>query len=126
MLKTEVIGRLGADAEVRTLNDNKVINFTMAHAQRGVDANGQKTETTVWLSVSKFLPLSSEAKVADYLKKGVAVYVRGDLSVRDYTDKGGQKRFALNLRATEIELLPSDKASGKAGEVPEQDESLPF
>ncbi len=126
MLKTEVIGRIGNDAEVKTLTQNRVINFSVAHSQRGVDASGQKTETTVWVSCAKFLPLTGETKLVDYLKKGTPVYVRGDLSVREYDGKDGRRQFALNLRVTDIELLPSGSAGGSANEVPPQDETLPF
>ncbi len=125
MLKTEVIGRIGKDAEVKMIGQNKVVNFNVAHSQRGTDANGQKTEATVWVSCAKFMPAASEAKIADYLRKGTPVYVRGDLSVREYDAKDGQRQFALNLRVAEIELLPSTQNAGASGEVPPQDETMP-
>ena len=78
----------------------------MAHTQRKTDANGEKTETTTWVSCSRFLPKTSDSNLAEYLKKGTAVFVRGDLSTNEW-EKGGEKRFSLRLRVTELELLSS-------------------
>lgn len=134
MLKTEMIGRLGDDATVQESGKNKIINFSVAHTQRKTDANGEKTETTTWVSCSRFLPKTSDSNLAEYLKKGTAVFVRGDLSTNEW-EKGGEKRFSLRLRVTELELLSSKQAAAPGGDAagkatvptprPELDETLP-
>lgn len=128
MLKAEIIGRIGNDAEVKTLGQNKVINFSVAHTQRGTDDKGQKANTTVWVRCTRFLPLNGEAKIADFLKKGTSVWVRGELSVHEYTGKDGAYHAEPRVRVSELELLPastSDTAK-RADTAVEQDESMPF
>lgn len=134
MLEAVVIGHLGGDAKVTSLNKNKVINFSVAHSQRTVDAAGNPTTATTWLSCAKYVSLDNDAKVAAYLKKGAMVYVRGDLSTREY-EQAGEKKIALNLRVSKIELLPSGQSAAPGGDAagkatvptprPELDETLP-
>lgn len=134
MLKTELIGWLGDAATIQETDKNKIIRFSVAHTTRKTDANGEKTETTTWVSCSRFMPKNYDGSLAECLKKGTAVFVRGDLSTNEW-EKDGKKQFALRLRVTELELLSSGKAAasgydaaGKAAAPapkPELDETLP-
>jgi single-strand DNA-binding protein len=42
--------------------------------------------------------------LTQYLKRGAKVFVRGNLSVKQYQDKNGQWCVGLNMSATEIQL----------------------
>ena len=52
MLKVEVIGNLGADAEVKDFQGNKFVAFRVAHTSRFKNADGQQTESTTWVDVT--------------------------------------------------------------------------
>jgi len=85
MLALTIIGNLGGDAVIKDFNGQKFISFNVAHSERFTDQTGQKVEKTTWISCTK----KGESAVLPYLKKGTTVYVRGDLSIKQYTDQHG-------------------------------------
>lgn len=96
MLKIEVIGNIGNDAEVKKINGNECVAFNIAHSEK---RNG--VENTTWVSV---LMNGNGGNLTPYLKKGAKVFVRGNLSVNQYQDKNGQWRVGINVSASEIQL----------------------
>lgn len=91
-----IAGNLGRDAELRYLQSgDPVISFS-------VGDNQGKDKPTLWWNCSLF-GKRAEA-LSQYLKKGQAVAVSGSLSKREYTDRDGAKREALDLRVNEIAL----------------------
>ena len=96
--KVQLIGRLGAAPEVRTLqNGSKVAKMRLATNEYKRGASGEKTEITQWHTLVAW---GSEAEIAEkYLQKGAEILVEGKLHYRDYTDKTGMQR-----QATEIEI----------------------
>jgi len=98
MLRLEIIGNLGSDAEIKTLGNNNYISFNVAHSER--DSKGQ--ETTQWISVLRYD--NGRGGLLPYLKRGTKVYVAGTLRVNNYTDRNGQQRTSLDLNADIIQL----------------------
>ena len=47
MIKMQVIGRLGKDCVVNTVNGKNVINFTVAHSEKYKDSQGALQEKTI-------------------------------------------------------------------------------
>lgn len=105
MLQVEIIGNIGNDAVVKDFNGKKYIAFNVAHSERFKDAQGNSVERTTWVSVLK----PGESNVVQYLKKGTPVFVRGDLSVKAYTDSQHQTQVGVNCLARELQLLPNSK-----------------
>lgn len=67
-------GKLGKDAETRTLDSGKtVITFSLATDETRKGADGQPTKETLWTRVSYFV---QTANVAQYLKKGATVLAK--------------------------------------------------
>lgn len=97
MLKIEVIGNLGADAEMKSVNGSEFISMNVAHnIKRG------EVEQTTWCSVS--LPATFK-NTLPYLKKGTRVYVRGDLGLRVYSSAiSHQYEAGVNVYARELEI----------------------
>lgn len=98
MLKLEIIGNLGADAQIRYANGNKFVAMRVCHSQK---INGVETSTWVsvaWSGVDVLLP---------YLKKGTKIFARGNLQVRVYRSQNGDWQAGLNMSAHEIELVGS-------------------
>ena len=96
--KVILIGNLGKDPEVRTMNSgDKVASFTMATSETWRDrTSGERKERTEWHRVSIFN--DNLVKVAEsYLKKGSKVYVEGSLQTRKYTDNQGQEKYATEI-----------------------------
>ena len=102
MLKVEIIGHLGNDAEVKEINGKKYISFSIASKEKYKNTQGETVEKTVWISCLKF----GESNVLNYLKKGQSVYCRGNLSAKAFNGKNGVE-CGLNCNVTEIELVGS-------------------
>lgn len=102
--KIIIVGYLGRDPELRyTPQGTPVCDFSVATTERRKDKSGEVQEATTWFRVSLF---GRQAEVASqYLTKGRQVYVEGQLSQRDWTDKEGNTRTSLEVRGTEIQFL---------------------
>ena len=103
MLKVELIGNLGADAEVKVSDSYKFVSMRVAHSDRWTGESGEKHETTQWVDVNLS---NTESKIIPYLKKGTTVFVRGRLATRVYSSpKDRCMKAGVTIHATEIELL---------------------
>ena len=115
--KVQLIGRLGKDPEIRTLNSGaRVASFSIATGERWTDKqSGEKKEKTDWHNVVVFN--EHLVKVVDqYCKKGSQVYVEGKLQTRKWQDNSGQDRYSTEVVMPSfggaIQLL-GDKSDGE-------------
>lgn len=108
MIATVVTGNLGKDAVKREHDGNTVLSFSLA--SRRYDGQA-KEDVTDWVDVSFWGKRGD--KLAQYLTKGSRVAVRGQLWQREY-EHNGQRRFALTLRADDVELLGSKDEKAKS------------
>lgn len=108
MIKMQVIGRLGRDCLVNTVNGRNVINFTVAHSERYKDSQGVQQEKTVWVDCAYW---TDRTAIAPYLVKGTQVFVEGQPEVRTFTKNDGTAGSALSMRVREVQLL-GNKADG--------------
>ena len=109
MLKLSVIGHLGKDATVNTVNGRNVINFTVAHSEKYKDAQGMQIDKTIWVECSYW---TDRTAIAPYLKKGTQVYADGNADVRNYTTQDGRNGASLTLRVLNVQLLGTKNADG--------------
>lgn len=103
MIKMEIIGNLGADAEVKVYNGNKFVSFRVAHTDKWVDQQtGVISTQTTWVSCS----LNGDGgALTPYLKKGTKVYLRGTPNFVTYSSPKTHKfETGVNLFVREIEL----------------------
>lgn len=99
-----IIGHLGRDPASTLLpSGDQVTEFSVATSERRRGADGQPRELTTWFRVHAFGALAEIA--AQYLRKGSAVFVDGPLTERTYTDRTGQPRTSLDVRARALRLL---------------------
>ncbi len=111
--KVIIIGRLGADPEVRYMpNGTAVANLRVATTDGYKDKNtGQFIEQSEWHRIVLF---GRQAEVAgQYLQKGRMVYIEGRLRTTKWQDKSGQDRYTTEIVANEMQLLGG--AGGGAG-----------
>jgi single-strand DNA-binding protein len=118
--KVTLIGRLGADPEVRHMpTGGAVANITLATNFRWKDKQtGERKESTEWHRVVFFNRLADIA--GEYLKKGSQIYVEGRLQTRKWQGQDGQDRYTTEIIATEMHMLDS-RSGGTAsfgGEQP--------
>ena len=99
--RVTLIGNLGADPEIRTLNDGgKIASFSIATSERWKDrTSGEVRERTEWHRVVIFAPGLAKL-VEQYLQKGSKVLVEGKLQTRKWQDQSGQDRYSTEIAVT--------------------------
>ena len=112
MIKMQVIGRLGKDCVVNTVNGKNVINFTVAHSEKFKDSQGNSQEKTTWVDCAYW---TDRTAVAPYLTKGTQVYVEGSPEVRSFQRQDGTAGASLSMRVRDVQLLGSKNDSGMGG-----------
>src|SRR5690606_29718527 len=104
--KVMLIGRLGADPEVRyTQSNTAVATLSLATSERYKDSNGEWQENTEWHRVIAWARLAEICQ--QYTRKGSQIYVEGSLQTRSWEDREGQKRYTTEIKAQVIQLLDS-------------------
>ncbi|PPK84613.1 single-strand binding protein [Neolewinella xylanilytica] len=94
--KVTLVGRLGADPEIRTLGSGVMVaKFSVATSESYKDRSGQWQEETQWHDVVVWRNLAERAQT--YLRKGSMIYLDGKLTHRKWQDKDGNPR-----RTTEV------------------------
>ena len=114
--KAILLGNLGKDPEVRTLeNGVKVCSFPIATSETYKDRNsGEQITKTEWHNIVMWRGLADVAE--RFLKKGNQIYVEGKIQTRNYQDKDGNQRYITEVVANEMTMLggkPGD--SGNSG-----------
>lgn len=101
--KAILIGNVGADPEVRSLESGvKVCRIRLATTERVRKDDGWGDHTE-WHNVVLWRGL---ADVADkYIRKGSRIYVEGPLRSNEWTDKDGNRRVTIEIIASEMKLL---------------------
>ncbi len=97
--KVLLIGRLGADPEIKQMvNGKNVARLSLATSQSWKDKNtGERKEKTEWHRIVIFNEGLINV-IQQYLKKGANVYVEGQLSTRKWKDEStGQDKYSTEI-----------------------------
>lgn len=116
--KVILVGNLGADPEIRRTQDGRpIVNLRIATSETWRDrTSGERRERTEWHRVVVFN--EGLAKVCEqYLKKGMKIYLEGQLQTREWEDQQNQKRYTTEivLQGFNSTLTMLDRAGGDAG-----------
>jgi single-strand DNA-binding protein len=107
-----LIGRLVADPELRTTpNGVSVCSFRIA-VNRPYSKDGGKADfidIVAWRERAEF--------VCRYFSKGKPILVEGSIQTRNYEDKNGSKRTAVEVVADNVRFVES-KGSGESSPAP--------
>ena len=142
--KVQLIGRLGADPEIKQMvNGKNVARLSVATSQSWKDkSTGERKEKTEWHRIVIF----NEGLVnivQQYLKKGANIYLEGQLTTRKWRDeKSGQDKYSTEVvlqgynssltmldgknrtnNASEKSALPNDQTSQDNSDL---DDEIPF
>jgi single-strand DNA-binding protein len=116
--KMMIIGNLGADPELRYTPGGKAVTdlrVAVNNNQRGPD--GEWVEETLWFRVSVWEQAAE--RLAEQLRKGNKVFAEGQLRVREFEGRDGEKRQSLELafaRVVNLERRPRDEGGGGGSE----------
>ena len=132
--KVMLIGRLGADPEVRdTKTGGRFATFSLATSERWKDKSGEQQERTEWNRVVVFqeglIPV-----IEKYVTKGSNVFIEGKLQTRKYEDKDGVEKYTTEvvLQGFNSTFTMLDSKSSESGAKPttgaaiDDDDGIPF
>jgi len=127
--EVSLIGRLGQDAEIKTLQSGKMfLSFSVA-----TDTYDSETKSTVpmWHSCALWSQRDGDTRridgLAPYMTKGKQVSVDGSLKYNTYTNRDGAEVKAINISAREIVLLGNkdDNVADNVTSLPTRDDGIP-
>ena len=129
--KVQLIGRLGADPEIKQMvNGKNVARLSLATSQSWKDkSTGERKEKTEWHRVVIF----NEGLVnivQQYLKKGANIYVEGQLATRKWKDEAsGQDKYSTEIVLqgynSSLTMLDSKSRNENSNLVTENKSALP-
>ena len=109
MLKASVIGNLGSDPELRySPSGAPSLRVNVASNYRARTPEGEWEDRTEWVRVIIFGQRAES--LAQYLKKGMRVFVDGRLEARPWTDRENRVRAGLEIVASDIEFTSTRQA----------------
>ena len=129
--KVLLIGRLGADPEIKQMvNGKSVARLSIATGQSWKDkSTGERKEKTEWHRVVIFNEGLVNV-VQQYLKKGANVYIEGALTTRKWKDESsGQDKYSTEVVLqgynSSLTMLDGKTKSENSNLVSESKSSLP-
>ena len=102
--KVQLIGNLGNNPEITTLESGKKIaKFSIATNESYKNAQGEKVTDTQWHNVVGW---NKTAEIIErYLEEGSEVAIEGKLTSRSYETKEGEKKYITEVVANEVLML---------------------
>ena len=112
--KVTLVGNLGRDPEVRTLeNGAKVGTFSLATTESYKDKTDTWQNQTEWHNIVVWRYLAERCERE--LKKGSLAYIEGKITHRKYQDKDGVEKSTSEIVATEVKSLERREKSTNIG-----------
>lgn len=114
--KVILLGNLGADPEIRSLeNGTKVATLSIATTEAYRDKAGEWQEQTEWHRIVLWRWL---AEKAEKMKKGSKIYIEGSLRTRSWTDKENITRYTTEIVGDKTLLLDKSEGGGNGSFPP--------
>ena len=112
-----IMGRLVADPELRTTTQgNSVCSFRIAcdrsYVQQGQERQADFIDIVAWRQQADF--------VSKYFHKGSMIAVEGSLQTRNYQDKNGNNRTAVEVVANNISFAGAKRQDAQSAPSYEQ------
>jgi single-strand DNA-binding protein len=114
MIKATVPGKLGGDAETKTVGTTTVTEFSVATDEREKTKGGAWEKRTEWVRCTLWGDRGE--KLAQYLTKGTSVTVFGSLTKEDYVSNAGKAGSSLRMRVDDVVLQGSKRDGDDRGQ----------
>lgn len=124
--QVNLLGRLGADPEVRVMptNGDLFVTLSLATSRQWRDkSTGEAKELVEWHRVLLARRLAEIAR--DFLKKGSQVYISGYLRTQKWTGKDGIEHWSTSIIGESLQLLDSKPKSDAPAMSPESSHQMP-
>ena len=102
--KVQLIGNLGNDPEIITLDSGKKLaKFSLATNDTYKNAKGERETKTEWHNL---IAWNKTAEIIEqYVTKGQEIAIEGKLTNRSYETKEGEKRYITEVVVNEVLML---------------------
>ena len=112
-----IMGRLVADPELRTTTQgNSVCSFRIAcdrsYVQQGQERQADFIDIVAWRQQAEF--------VSKYFQRGSLIAIEGSLQTRQYQDKNGNNRTAVEVVANNISFAGAKRQDSQSAPSYEQ------
>ena len=117
--KVILIGNVGKDPEIRTMNNgNEVALFSLATSDYWKDKNtGEKKDKTEWHRIVVYSQ-GLVSIVKNYVKKGSKLYLSGSIQTRKWVDSQGVDRHSTEIVlqgfTAELQILDSKNSNNQS------------
>ncbi len=102
MIHATISGNIGKQPELKAIGQHKLLEFSLAsNARQKVDGSWEKVTTWVRCALWR-----RAEQAATLLEKGTHLTVSGELVVREYTKRDGEKGYSVELDVANWELGP--------------------
>ncbi len=123
--KIIVVGNLGRDPELRyTPQGNAVCDFSVATNEKRRDKSGELQSVVTWFKITLWGKQAENA--SKYLTKGSSVYIEGRLRIEEWTDRDSNKRFSLEVNATDMQFLSGGRGDEHNSDSPDTNSENSF
>ena len=110
-------GRLTKDAELKQLQTNTVCNFDVA-----CNIGYGDRKKTIYLRCDLWNKRAES--LHSYLKKGNQVFISGELSTEEYTDKNGDIKSSLKCRVNDLSFGAETRNNEKIQPTEQNNEKI--
>ena len=113
--RVELIGNLGADPEIRSINDGtKVANVNIGVSSSWFDkTSGERKESTEWV---RLVGWRNQAEALERCRKGSRVRVEGKLQTRQW-EKDGVKQYTTEVNVFDVMYLDTRREGASFEDV---------
>lgn len=116
--KILLIGNLGADPEVRTIQSgSKVAKMTLAVTEKYKNKSGETVSNTEWFDLEAWEGLAEIAE--KWLKKGSQVHIEGKQKTEKWETETGDKRSRKIVRVVNFIMLGGNPQNGNQQQKPQ-------
>jgi single-strand DNA-binding protein len=107
-------GRLVADPELKTTQSGvSLCSFRVAWSEKRKSSDGNESETKLFMNCTAWRGLGE--MVSKHFTKGKEIIVEGRLQSRNYTDKNGQERTAIDMNVTDVSFCGPKDGNANGG-----------
>jgi single-strand DNA-binding protein len=104
--KIQLIGHVGQDPIVKTLQSGSIVNLTLAVSEKYKNKSGEVVSSTEWFNLTAF---GTTADVINkYVTKGQLLYVEGKIKTETW-DKDGQKQYKTVVIVQSVQMLSKNE-----------------
>jgi len=111
VFETRLIGNLGKDATVRTMDRGVIaINFPVAHNKNWRDKRtGESRTKTTWVNCTIWKKEGANMRILDFLKSGALVELLGTPYAKAFQQEDGTIKTEIRLNIAKTNILRSSK-----------------